>query len=100
MSEETPKITTVQKEKDSKRVETGKRLAQLNKERKLHKEQQEDINENKSNINYSLILNVIGVTVAVASLYYARKKSNNEKKEVKIIEVPRDKPKKFLDTLE
>ena len=31
MSEETPKITTVKKEKDPKRVETGKRLAALNK---------------------------------------------------------------------
>ena len=59
MSEETPKITTILKEKDPKRVEAGKRLAALNKERKLHREQQEDINENKININYSLILNVI-----------------------------------------
>ena len=56
MSEETPKITTILKEKDPKRVEAGKRLAQLNKERKLHKEQQMEIDENKSYINYGLIL--------------------------------------------
>ena len=74
MSEKTPKITTVNKDKDPKRVEAGKRLAQLNKERKLQKEQQIQIEENVSNINYSLILNVIGVAVAVASLYYASRK--------------------------
>ena len=68
MSKENPKIATVKKEKDPKTVEAGLRLTQLNKERKLHKEQQEDTNENKSNIDSSLILNVIGVTVAVASL--------------------------------
>ena len=78
MSEETPKITTISKEKDHKRVEAGKRLAASNKERKLHKEQQEDINENKININYSLILNVIGVTAAVVSLYYVRKEFNRQ----------------------
>ena len=31
MTEETPKITTVKKEKDPKSVEAGKRLAALNK---------------------------------------------------------------------
>ena len=78
MSEETPKITTILKEKDPKRVEAGKCLAALNKERKPHKEQKEDINENKININYSLILNVIGVTAAVVSLYYVRKEFNRQ----------------------
>ena len=33
MSEETPKITTILKEKDPERVEAGKHLAQLNKEK-------------------------------------------------------------------
>ena len=71
---ETPKITTTLKEKDPKRVETGKHLAQLDKERKLHKEQQMEIDENKGYINYGLILNFVGVAVAVVSLYYASKK--------------------------
>ena len=78
MSEETPKITTILKEKDPKRVEAGKRLAALNKERKLHREQQEEIKENTININYSLILNIIGVTAAVVSLYYVRKEFNRQ----------------------
>ena len=77
MSEETPKTTTILKEKDPKRVEAGKRLAQLNKERKLHRERKEYINENKININYSLILKVIGVTAAVVSLYNVRKEFNS-----------------------
>ena len=77
MTEETPKITTILKEKDPKHVEAGKRLAQLNKERKLHTEQQEDIKENTININYSPILNVIGVAAAVVSLYYVRKEFNS-----------------------
>ena len=72
MSEENsradPKITAVKKEKDPKRVEAGKRLAQLNKERKIHKEQQGEIDDNKISINYGLILNAIGVTVTVMSL--------------------------------
>ena len=53
MSEETPKITTILKEKDPNRVEAGKRLAQLNKERKLHKEQEEHI---KKKIQLTLIM--------------------------------------------
>lgn len=36
MSEETPKITAVKKEKDPKRVEAGKCLAEFNKERKIN----------------------------------------------------------------
>ena len=77
MSEETPKITTVNKEKDPRHVEAGKRLAALNKETKIHKEQQEDINDNKTFVNYGLILNVIGVLTAVVSLYYVRKECNS-----------------------
>ena len=62
MSEENsradPKITGIKKEKDPKCVEAGKCLAQLNKERKIHKEQGE-IDNNKTAVNYSLILNAI-----------------------------------------
>ena len=76
MSEETPKITTFKKEKDPKRVEARKRLAQLNKERKLHNEQQIEIDENSLAVNYGLILDVIGVAVAVVSLYYVSKKAS------------------------
>ena len=54
---------------------------QLNKERKLNiltaKEQQIEIEENSLSVNYSLILNVVGVAVAVASLYYAIRKSSS-----------------------
>ena len=77
MSKETPKITTILKEKDRNRVEPGKRLAQLNKERKLHKEQQVEIDDNSRTVNYSLFLNVIGVTAAVVRLYYVRKEFNS-----------------------
>ena len=106
MSEETPKITTILKEKDPKRVE-----GQLNKERKLHKEQQMEIDNNSRTVNYSLILNVIGVAVVVASLYYGSSTSatssvvNKNKKlqvenkdpeplQVKLLPAP------LLDTLE
>ena len=77
MSEETPKITSILKEKDPKHVEAVKRLTQLNKERKLHREGEEDIKENTININYSLTLNVIGVAAAVVSLYYVREEFNS-----------------------
>ena len=109
MSEETAKITTILKEKAPKTVEAGKRLAQLNKERKLHKEQQIEIDENKSNsssaVDYSLILNVIGVTVAVVSLYYVRKKCNkkvisNDKPQVVKEEKPPSPASPLLDSLE
>ena len=92
MSEETPKITTILKEKDSKRVEAGKRLAQLNKERKLHKEQQEEIESNtsysSSTVNYHLILNVIGVAAAVVSLYYIRKEFEKKEPQVEPVNIP------------
>ena len=110
---ETPKITTILKEKDPKCAETGKRLAQLNKERKLRKEQQMEIDENKSYINYGLILNFVGVAVAVVSLYYASKKPSssadvtvisNDKPQVaaKLANklVKEEKRQKVLDTLE
>ena len=71
MSEENsradPKITAVKKEKDPKCIEAGKRLAQLD------KEQQGQIDDNKTAVNYILILNAMGFTVAVISLYYVRK---------------------------
>ena len=107
---ETPKITTILKEKDPKRVEAGKRLAQLNKERKLHKEQQDEIKSNSSAvscINYSLILNVIGVAAAVVSLYYVRKEFEKKKEpQVEPVNIPSNdnKPQKVtapqLDSLE
>ena len=76
------KKTAVKKEKDPKRVEAGKRLPQL-KERKIQqlscKEQQGEIDDNKISINYGLILNAIGFTVTVISLYYVMKECERRK---------------------
>ena len=87
-------------------------MAALNKERKIHKEQQEDIDDNKIAINYSLILNVIGVTAPVVSLYYVKKAAVKKEqlscqpknvKEEQLncqLKVKEEKPQKVLDTLE
>ena len=73
MSEETPKITAVNKEKDPNHVEAGKRLAELNRERnkkkKEHSIRKESSNDNGS-FNYGLIVNTIGVAISLISLYY------------------------------
>ena len=74
MSEETPKITTVKKEKDPKRVEAGKRLAAISKEARERKMRERLEQESGGwGVSYGLILGSIGVLAAVGSLYYARK---------------------------
>ena len=55
----------------------GKCLAQLNKERKLYKEQQMEIDNNSRTVNDSLILNVIRIVVAIASMYYVSKEPSS-----------------------
>ena len=66
-----------------------------------------EIDENKSYINYGLILNFVGVAVAVVSLYYASKKPSSsaddkpqvaDKLAAKLVK--EEKPQKVLDTLE
>ena len=73
-------------------------LHNLTKKEKI-KKQQGEIDDNKISINYGLILNAIGVTVAVINLYYVRKEC--EKSNVKE-EKPqtKEKPQKVLDTFE
>ena len=85
MSEETPKITTVKKEKDPKRVEAGKRLAAISKaakERKMcNKIESENKQENAGfdyNINYGLVFGILGTAAAICSLYYTREEYKRE----------------------
>ena len=79
MSEESPKITAIKKEKDPKRVEAGKRSAAISKaakERKMrNKIESENKQENGSgdySINYGIVFGILGTAAATGSLYYTR----------------------------
>ena len=74
MSEETPKITTVKKEKDPKRVEPGKRLAAISKAAKQRKMRNKIESENKQengssdcSINYGIVIGILGTAVSIGS---------------------------------
>ena len=94
MSEDnTPKITTVKKQKDPKRVEAGKRLALISKASREKKMREKIENENRQednewNIDYTLILGAVGAIAAIGGVYYAIK---DDKREVKRLETIKEK---------
>jgi hypothetical protein len=95
MSEEQEKITTIKKEKDPKRVLAGVRLAKIGREAHNAKAQQKLESESNSkewNINYSLVIGVLGVSAAIGA-YYARKDDAREMNRLKI--KPEDEPKEY-----
>ena len=96
MSEETPKTTAVKKEKDPKRVEAGKRLAEFNRERKMNSKNETETPQN--NISYGLIINVIGIAVSLFSLYYVMNNKKESQMEHKNPETCEVKPQKVLDS--
>ena len=95
MSQDQPKITTVKKAKDPRRVEAGKRLAAISKEARERKMREKIESENKHkedetwNINYGALFGVLGVTAAFGALYYARRA---DKREVKKLETIKEEP--------
>lgn len=97
MSEETPKpkITTVKKEKDPKRVEAGKRLAAISKsarERKMREKihaEMDEVKEESWNIDYGFLFGTLGVLTAIGSLYYARK---GDQRVVRSLETIKEEP--------
>ena len=89
MSEETPKITTVKKKKDPKRVEAGKRLAAISKEARERKMRERLEQESGGwGVSFGLILGSIGVLAAVGSLYYARKDYVRQERNDSCVEEP------------
>ena len=87
-----PKITATKKEKDLKRVETGKRLASISnvaKERKMRvkilSESNQENGSGDTGINYSLVFGFIGTAAAIGSFYYTRKKYERETKKLETI---------------
>ena len=91
MTEETPKITTVEKVKDPRRVEQGKRLAAISreaKERKVKERQQHKVSESSE----SLWIIPVTVIVALCGGYYLFTKGKKvEAQEEKEVEAPEEK---------
>ena len=96
ITEEQPKITTVKKLKDPRRVEAGKRLAEISKRAKEDKLRKriESENEQRSkeegwSISYGHMLGLVGTACAIGALYYARRSDNREAKR---LEATREEP--------
>ena len=92
---ETPKITTVKKQKDPKRVEAGKRLALISKASREKKMREKIENENTPkddewNVDYTLILGAVGLVAAIGGTYYAMR---SDKREVKRLETVKEEAK-------
>ena len=91
-TEDRPKITTVKKHKDPKRVEAGRRLAQISQKareekirRKIESESKKK-NEGESwDVNYGYIVGFVGLACALGSLYYARRGDIRETKRLETI---------------
>lgn len=89
-----PKITTVEKVKNPKRVEQGKRLAAISREAKARKAaERAKINECVDNANMLYV--VVGAT-AVIGLAYGAYSYFPEKEEENQPEVIENQPKKIL----
>ena len=75
--EPTPRVTTVKKEKDPRRVEAGKRLAAISKaakERKLRERIRAERFEGPGwETPWTLLLGVVGTAAAVGSFWYTRR---------------------------
>ena len=71
MSEEQPKITTVEKVKDPRRVAQGKRLAAISREAKARKKQErsEQQQEEFGNLPYLLLVVIVGGAIATVGCY-------------------------------
>ena len=73
--EKAPKITSVKKDKDPKRVQAGKRLAAISKtarENKMRKKIEAEKSQESWNINYPIVFGAIGAIAAPGGLYYRR----------------------------
>ena len=82
MSEEQPKITTVEKVKDPRRVAQGKRLAAISREAKAKKKQkrleQQQQEEESGNLSYLLPVVIVGGVIATVRCYCYSKKKKEE----------------------
>ena len=77
--QEEPKITTVEKVKDPRRVAQGKRLAAISKQAKAKKKQerleQQQQQEESGNLPCFLLVVIVGGAIATVGCYcYSRKK--------------------------
>ena len=73
--EKAPKITSVKKDKDPKRVQAGKRLAAISKtarENKMRAKIEAEKSDVGWNINYPILFGAAGAFAALGALYYRR----------------------------
>ena len=88
MSEEQPKITTVEKVKDPRRVAQGKRLAAISREAKARKKQErieQQRQEESGSLSCILPVVIVGGVIATVGCYCYSKRGKEE---------PADAPKK------
>ena len=96
MSEEQPKITTVKRQKDPRRVEAGKRLAVISRKakedklrRKIESEDEQRSEGEGWSISYGYVFGLVGAACAIGALYYARR---SDDRETKRLEATREEP--------
>ena len=92
MSEETPKITTVKKYKDPRRVEADRRLAAISKQARERKMREKILAENKQesdeetwSFKFGFAFGVVGVAAGIGSLFYACSDDQRETKGLETI---------------
>ena len=91
-TEDKPKITTVKKHKDPKRVEAIRRLAQISQKAREEKIRRKIESEDKQrnvreswDVNYGYIVGSVGLACALGSLYYTRRGDIRGTKRIEMI---------------
>ena len=97
MAEETLKITTVEKVKDPRRVEQGKRLAAIPREAKERKAKEREQRKVSESSEFLWVIPVIVIVALDGGYYFFTKGEESQKAVPKEVEVPEPEKEKKVE---